>query len=47
MNSVERRRFRWLFAGVAVAGVTADVLSKILAVRWLDPRQPVELLNGL
>jgi signal peptidase II len=36
-----------LFAGVAIAGVTADVLSKILVVRRLDPRQPIELLNGL
>jgi signal peptidase II len=32
---------------VALSGITLDVLSKITAVRLLDPQQPVVLLNGL
>jgi signal peptidase II len=37
----------WLFASVLVAGVLLDVVSKILAVRFLDPGEPVPLLGGL
>lgn len=36
-----------MFAAVALAGVTLDVITKIVAVRLLDPQQPVVLLNGL
>ena len=38
---------RWLFLAVAVIGLTLDIVAKIVAVRLLDPQQPVVLLNGL
>ncbi|WP_281351023.1 signal peptidase II [Microlunatus speluncae] len=40
-------RLRLLYAAVAVAGVTLDVITKTMAVRWLDPGDPVQLLGGL
>jgi signal peptidase II len=36
-----------LYAAVAVAGVTLDLITKSLAVAWLDPANPVHLLGGL
>lgn len=32
---------------MAVAGVTVDLITKIMAVNWLDPADPVRLLGGL
>lgn len=40
-------RLRLLYAGVALAGATLDVITKIMAVTWLDPADPVRLLGGL
>jgi signal peptidase II len=36
-----------VFALVAVAGVAADILTKMLVVARLDPESPVRLLGGL
>jgi signal peptidase II len=44
---VERRRWRLLVAVIAVAGLTADVITKIIAVAHLEPLTPVRLLGGL
>lgn len=44
---VARPRLRWLFAGVAAAGLAADAVTKITAVRLLEPERPVVLLGGL
>ena len=44
---VERRRWRLLVAVIAVAGLTADVVTKIIAVAHLEPLTPVRLLGGL
>lgn len=44
---VERRRWRLLVAVIAVAGLTADVVTKIIAVTQLEPLSPVRLLGGL
>lgn len=44
---VERRRWRLLVAVIAVAGLTADVVTKIIAVVHLEPLIPVRLLGGL
>jgi signal peptidase II len=44
---IERRRWRLLVAVIAVAGLTADVLTKIIAVAHLEPLTPVRLLGGL
>ncbi len=38
---------RLLFAVVAVGGLLLDQLTKIIAVRWLDPADPPVLLGGL
>ena len=32
---------------VAAGGLPLDQLTKIIAVRWLDPAEPVRLLGGL
>ena len=40
-------RPRALFAGVALLGLTLDVVSKVLVVDRLDPAEPVRLLGGL
>jgi signal peptidase II len=44
---VERRRWHLLVAVIAVAGLTADVVTKIIAVAHLEPLNPVRLLGGL
>jgi signal peptidase II len=44
---VERRRWRLLVVAVAVAGLTIDLLTKIIAVTQLEPLAPVRLLGGL
>ena len=44
---VERRQWRLLVAIIAVAGLTADVVTKIIAVSQLEPLTPVRLLGGL
>jgi signal peptidase II len=44
---VERRRWHLLVAVIAVAGLTADVVTKIIAVAHLEPLNPVRLLDGL
>jgi len=44
---IERRRFRLLVAVVAVAGLTADLVTKIVAVNQLEPLASVRLLGGL
>ena len=36
-----------LVAAVAVAGLTADLVTKIIAVTHLEPLAPVRLLGGL
>ena len=36
-----------IFAGVALAGLAADVITKMLVVRYLDADAPVRLLGGL
>ncbi len=38
---------RLIFAVVAVGGLLLDQLTKIIAVRWLDPADPPVLLGGL
>jgi signal peptidase II len=38
---------RWLFVAGALGGLAADVLSKIIAVRLLEPQQPLSLLGGV
>lgn len=38
---------RWLFGVVAVAAVGLDLLTKALAVRYLNPLHPPVLLGGL
>lgn len=42
-----RTKLIGLFAGVAVAGVLLDLIAKVLAVRHLDPEDPIRLLGGL
>jgi len=44
---IERRRLRLLVALVAVAGLTADLVTKIIAVTHLEPLTAVRLLGGL
>jgi signal peptidase II len=41
-----RPALRWLFAAVAVVGLTADILTKRAVVAHLDPAAPVRLLGG-
>ena len=36
-----------LFAVVALTGLSLDILTKIIAVRLLDPGRPIELFGGL
>lgn len=43
---VDRRKLRWLFALVAVVGLAADVVTKVLVVERLDPEAPKRLLGG-
>lgn len=38
---------RLIFAAVAAGGLLLDQLTKIIAVRWLDPADPPVLLGGL
>ena len=38
---------RLIFAVVAAGGLLLDQLTKIIAVRWLDPADPPVLLGGL
>ncbi len=40
-------RYRLIFAGVALAGLAADAITKAIAVASLDPRDPRVLLDGL
>lgn len=44
---VERRRLRLIVALVAVAGLAADIATKIIAVTQLEPLASVRLLGGL
>jgi signal peptidase II len=44
---LERRRWHLLVALVAVTGLAADVITKIIAVNQLEPLTPVRLLGGL
>lgn len=45
--AAERRRLRVLFAAVALTGLALDVVTKIVVVDRLDPRDPVPMLGGL
>ena len=47
VGPIERRRLRLLVALIAVAGLTADVVTKIIAVTHLEPLASVRLLGGL
>jgi signal peptidase II len=47
VRSIERRRWRLVVALVAVAGLTTDLVTKIIAVTQLEPLAPVRLLGGL
>jgi signal peptidase II len=38
---------RLIFAVIAAGGLLIDQLTKIIAVRWLDPTDPPVLLGGL
>lgn len=42
-----RGRGRIIFAVVAVLGLVADAVTKVLAVRYLDPGQPVRALGAV
>jgi signal peptidase II len=44
---VERRQWRLLVAVVAVAGLTVDIVTKIIAVVHLEPLIPIRLLGGV
>ncbi|MDO5682481.1 MAG: signal peptidase II [Propionibacteriaceae bacterium] len=44
---VNRRRARTLFALIAVSVLIVDVLTKIAAVAWLRPAEPVPVLGDL
>jgi signal peptidase II len=44
---IERRRLRLIVALVAVAGLAADLVTKIIAVTQLEPFRSVRLLGGL
>lgn len=37
----------WIFGGVMLAGLAADVITKVVVVDRLDPETPVRLLGGL
>jgi signal peptidase II len=37
----------WIFGGVMLAGLAADVITKVVVVDRLDPEAPVRLLGGL
>lgn len=43
---VNRSGLRWLFALVAVVGLTTDIVTKVVVVDRLDPYAPVRLLGG-
>jgi signal peptidase II len=47
VRPIERRRLRLLVALVAVTGLTADLVTKIIAVTQLEPLASVRLLGGL
>ena len=47
VRPIERRRWRLVVALVAVAGLTTDLVTKIIAVTQLEPLAPVRLLGGL
>jgi signal peptidase II len=42
-----RNRLPWIFGGVMLAGLAADVISKVVVVDQIDPQSPVRLLGGL
>ena len=44
---VSRASLRWWFAAVALAGLVADIVTKIVVVDRLDPAAPIRLLGGL
>jgi signal peptidase II len=44
---IEQRRWRLVVAVVAVAGLTTDLVTKIIAVTQLEPLIPIRLLGGL
>ena len=44
---IERRRLRLIVALVAVAGLAADLVTKIIAVTQLEPLASIRLLGGL
>ena len=46
-STVSRATLRCWFAAVALAGLVADIVSKIVVVDRLDPASPVRLLGGL
>jgi signal peptidase II len=43
----DRARLMLLWGGVALTGILLDALTKIVAVRHLDPSEPIRLLGGL
>jgi signal peptidase II len=47
VTSRRKATARGLFAGIAVTGLALDVVTKTLAVRYLDPADPPVLLGGL
>jgi signal peptidase II len=47
VGPIERRRLRLLVALIAVAGLAADLVTKIIAVTHLEPLASVRLLGGL
>lgn len=46
-SSATRRRYLWLFAGVAAGGYLADLVSKVLAVAHLTPGEQVQVVGNL
>ncbi len=46
-SSATRRRYLWLFAGVAAVGYLADLVSKVLAVAHLTPGEQVRVVGDL
>ena len=44
---VSRASLRWWFALVALVGLVADIVTKIVVVDRLDPAAPIRLLGGL
>jgi signal peptidase II len=42
-----RNRLPWIFGSVMLAGLAADVISKVIVVDQIHPQSPVRLLGGL